>query len=91
MGVLGSFRVFATEFGPTGIRVNSVAPGLTQTDITKEKMTDTPRSETESSLPPGRLGVSLGMANARLFLASGLSDYISGTVINVDGGMQKQE
>lgn len=89
-GVLGLARALARELAQWRIRVNCVAPGLIQTDITKGKMTDELKKHIISGIPLGRLGIPLDVAKACLFLASELSEYITGTVINVNGGMQIQ-
>jgi NAD(P)-dependent dehydrogenase (short-subunit alcohol dehydrogenase family) len=67
--------------------VNSVTPGLIQTDITGGKLTDDLKAEVIKGIPLGRLGVADDIANAYLFLASDLSAYITGAVIDVNGGM----
>ncbi|QGY05398.1 SDR family oxidoreductase [Methylobacterium mesophilicum SR1.6/6] len=86
-GVLGLAKAMARECGADGIRVNSVTPGLIQTDITGGKLTDDLRAEIIKAIPLGRLGVAEDVANACLFLASDLSAYLTGTVIDVNGGM----
>ncbi len=86
-GVLGLAKAMAREFGPDGIRVNCVTPGLIQTDITSGKLTDDMRTEILKGIPLGRLGNAEDVAGAYLFLASDLSSYITGAVIDVNGGM----
>jgi NAD(P)-dependent dehydrogenase (short-subunit alcohol dehydrogenase family) len=86
-GVLGLAKNMARELGPDGIRVNSVTPGLIQTDITGGMMTDAIRTEILKNIPIGRLGTAQDVAGAFLFLASELSGYITGAVIDVNGGM----
>ncbi|GJD79933.1 SDR family NAD(P)-dependent oxidoreductase [Methylobacterium gregans] len=86
-GVLGLAKAMARELGADGIRVNSVTPGLIQTDITGGKLTDDLRAEIIKGIPLGRLGVADDVADACLFLASDLSSYITGAVIDVNGGM----
>jgi len=86
-GVLGLAKAMARELGPDGIRVNSVTPGLIQTDITGGKLTPELKVEIAKGIPLGRLGVADDVANACLFLASDLSAYITGAVIDVNGGM----
>lgn len=86
-GVLGLAKAMAREFGPDGIRVNCVTPGLIQTDITGGKLTDEMRAEITRGIPLGRLGEARDVAGAYLFLASDLSAYITGAVIDVNGGM----
>jgi NAD(P)-dependent dehydrogenase (short-subunit alcohol dehydrogenase family) len=86
-GVLGLAKAMARELGPDGIRVNSITPGLIQTDITGGKLTDEMRSEIIKGIPLNRLGEAIDVAGACLFLASELSAYITGAVIDVNGGM----
>ena len=86
-GVLGLAKAMAREFGPDGIRVNSVTPGLIQTDITAGRLTDTMRADILKGIPLNRLGDAADVAGACLFLASDLSSYLTGTAIDVNGGM----
>jgi len=86
-GVLGLAKAMARELGPDGIRVNCVTPGLIQTDITGGKLTDQMRQEILKGIPLNRLGDADDVAGAYLFLASDLSAYITGAVIDVNGGM----
>ena len=86
-GVLGLAKAMARELGPDGIRVNCVTPGLIQTDITGGKLTDDLRREILKGIPLNRLGDASDVAGAYLFLASDLSAYITGAVIDVNGGM----
>ena len=86
-GVLGLAKAMARELGPDGIRVNSVTPGLIQTDITGDKLTPEMRTEILKGIPLNRLGDADDVANIYLFLASDLSAYVTGAVIDVNGGM----
>ena len=86
-GVLGLAKAMAREFGPDGIRVNCVTPGLIQTDITGGKLTDEMRRDIIKGIPLGRLGDASDVAGIYLFLASDLSAYVTGAVIDVNGGM----
>lgn len=86
-GVLGLAKNMARELGPDGIRVNCITPGLIQTDITGGKLTDEMRKEILKGIPLNRLGEAEDVAKAYLFLASDLSSYITGAVIDVNGGM----
>lgn len=86
-GVLGLAKAMARELGPDNIRVNCVTPGLIQTDITGGKLTDEKKSEIISGIPLGRLGTAEDVARIYLFLASDLSSYTTGAVIDVNGGM----
>ena len=86
-GVLGLAKAMARELGPDGIRVNCVTPGLIQTDITGGKLTPEMKAEIVKGIPLNRLGEAIDVARAYLFLASDLSSYITGAVIDVNGGM----
>ena len=86
-GVLGLAKAMARELGPDNIRVNCVTPGLIQTDITSGKLTDEMKSEIIRGIPLGRLGTAEDVARIYLFLASDLSSYTTGAVIDVNGGM----
>ena len=86
-GVLGLAKAMARELGPDGIRVNSVTPGLIQTDITGGKLTPDLKAEILKGIPLNRLGDAIDVARIYLFLASDLSSYLTGAVIDVNGGM----
>jgi 3-oxoacyl-[acyl-carrier protein] reductase len=84
--LIGLSRSLAKELGPRGIRVNTLAPGLIETDqaagLTPER-----RKRYESMLPLGRLGRPEEVADAVLFLAGARSSYINGATLTVDGGI----
>jgi len=85
-GMLGLMRSLALELAEKHILVNAIAPGTIDTDIIvdySEKM----KQKRIKEIPLGRLGVPDDVANACLFLASNLSDYITGETINVNGGL----
>ena len=86
-GVLSLARAMAREFGPSGVRVNNVAPGLIQTDITAGKLTDEMKTEILKGIPLNRLGDATDVAKVCLFLASDLSSYVTGATLDVNGGM----
>ena len=86
-GVLGLAKAMARELGPDGIRVNCVTPGLIETDITGDKLTPAMKADIIKGIPLGRLGTTSDVANIYLFLASDLSSYVTGAVIDVNGGM----
>jgi len=80
-------RNLAVEFGPQGIRVNSIAPGLIKTDFAKTLWTDPKRlSRVENLLPLRRIGKPDEIAGAAVFLASDAANFLTGQVLNVDGG-----
>lgn len=86
-GVLGLARAMARELGEHGIRVNSVTPGLVQTDITGDKLSAEMKAEIATGIPLKRLATPLDVARVMLFLASDLSSYVTGATIDVNGGM----
>jgi NAD(P)-dependent dehydrogenase (short-subunit alcohol dehydrogenase family) len=77
----------ARELGPDNIRVNCVAPGLVVTDINIGKIAPEKEKEILTGIPLGRLGQPQDVAKIFLFLASDLSAYTTGAVIDVNGGM----
>lgn len=86
-GVLGLGKAMARELGADNIRVNSITPGLIQTDITQGKLTDEMRADIIKGIPLARLGEAKDVANACVFLASDLSSYLTGITLDVNGGM----
>ena len=82
--VNGMTRALARELGPKGIRVNAVAPGITETDMMKAVPKEV-IAPLIARIPLGRLGQPEDIANAFLFLASDEASYISGVVLQVDG------
>jgi NAD(P)-dependent dehydrogenase (short-subunit alcohol dehydrogenase family) len=86
-GVLGLAKAMAREFGIEGIRINSITPGLIETDITQGKLTDEKKAEIAEGIPLARLGRASDIAGACVFLASDLSAYCTGITLDVNGGM----
>lgn len=78
-------RTWATEFGPQGVRVNSVAPGPTATPGVVAEWGDT-NDELGRALPLGRTAQPAEIAQAVLFLASPRSSFITGSTLHADGG-----
>jgi 3-oxoacyl-[acyl-carrier protein] reductase len=85
-GVIGLTKSVAKEFGSRNIQVNAVAPGYIQTDMTKD-LSDAAKEAFITIIPLQRAGQADDVANGVLFLASPLSDYTTGQVLHVDGGM----
>ena len=85
-GVIGFSKSVARELASRNINVNVVAPGYINTDRTKN-LPDKVKEEIIKSIPMKKIGNPKEVANLVLFLSSNLSDYITGQVINVDGGM----
>lgn len=84
--IIGFTKALAKEVAARNVHVNCIAPGFIETPMT-EAMTEAQKEITLSHIPFGRMGAPEDIANAALFLASPLSDYITGTVLPVDGGM----
>ena len=78
---------FSNEWAGKGVQVNAIAPGYIATDNTEALRNDPDRSQAIlSRIPAGRWGTAEDMKGAAVFLASAASDYVSGTIITVDGG-----
>jgi len=87
-GVAQLTRCLALEWGPHGITVNAVGPGITVTPLTRPYLAASPQREQTmiNKIPLRRLGVPDDMAGAVLFLASDLAAYVTGQTVYVDGG-----
>ncbi len=85
-GLIGLTKSLAKETGSRGVRVNAIAPGYIQTDMT-DVLPENVKTSILETVPLKRMGQPEDIANAVLFLASDASTYISGQVIGVDGGM----
>lgn len=85
-GVIGMTKSLAKEIGSRGITVNAVAPGFIETDMT-DVLGDKFKEEAKKSIPLKRLGKAEDVAEVVAFLASDSANYITGQVIQVDGGM----
>jgi 3-oxoacyl-(acyl-carrier-protein) reductase len=85
-GLIALSKSVGQEMGPKGIRANAIAPGFIDTAMTQQ-LSDKVREEWVSKIPLRRGGTVDDIANCAVFLASDMSSYISGQVIQVDGGM----
>ncbi len=85
-GLIGLTKSVAREFASRGVNVNAVAPGFIDTDMTKG-LTEDAKKALNSMIPMGKMGSTKNIADLVLFLAGEQSDYITGQVICVDGGM----
>ncbi len=85
-GVIGMTKSLARELGGKNINVNAIAPGFIDTDMTRV-LSEDQKKNILSQVPLKRLGLVSDIANVAAFLASEDSDYITGQVIHVDGGM----
>jgi 3-oxoacyl-[acyl-carrier protein] reductase len=85
-GMDGFTRALAREVASRGITVNSVAPGFIKSDMT-DQLKDEWKDKLMESVPLGRLGTPKEVADAVLFLASPMADYVTGQILHVNGGM----
>ena len=85
-GVIGFTKTIAKELASRGITANAVAPGFIDTDMTSG-LPDKAKEAALSGIPLGRMGTPEDIAAAVLFLVSDQASYITGQVLNVDGGM----
>ena len=84
-GIIGFTKSCARELAPRGININAVSPGFITTQMT-ERLSQEIKDKMLKGIPLGRFGVPEDVAKVVLFLASPLSDYLTGQVINVCGG-----
>jgi 3-oxoacyl-[acyl-carrier protein] reductase len=85
-GIIGFTKTLAKEVANRGINVNAVAPGFIKTDMT-ESLSEKVKEEMKAKIPMGKFGNPLDVANAVYFLISDASVYITGHVLNVNGGL----
>ena len=85
-GVISFTKSLSSELAPQGILVNCVAPGWVETDMTTEALAATGRDEIFNVIPLGRVGRPEEIAGAVLYLASDLATFITGEILNVNGG-----
>jgi NAD(P)-dependent dehydrogenase (short-subunit alcohol dehydrogenase family) len=87
-GVEGMTRAMAVELSPSGIRVNCVAPGFIETNMSAKALNDDPprKQKVLSRTPMGKLGLPEDVAEAIFYLTSDAAKYITGVVLPVDGG-----
>jgi len=86
-GVLSLAKSMAREFGPRGIRVNCVNPGVIITGMNATAFDEATRQRLLDQIPLGRFGTPQDVADVCLFLASGQSGYLTGTAIDINGGL----
>lgn len=86
-GIIGFTKSVAKELGSRNIRCNAIAPGFVETDMTSYLKEGEQADKYKAGIPLGRFASSEDIANVTLFLASDLSAYVTGQVLNVDGGL----
>ena len=84
--IIGLTKSLARELASRNILVNCIAPGFIETPMT-DAMTEAQKAATLEKIPLGRMGTTADIANAALFLAGPWSNYITGQIMTVDGGM----
>jgi NAD(P)-dependent dehydrogenase (short-subunit alcohol dehydrogenase family) len=86
-GMINLTRSMAIDYGPWGIRVNAIAPGVIRTRMVEERLKDPEyQKRMVEAIPLGRLGTPLDVARGALFLASEEASYIHGHILVIDGG-----
>ena len=86
-GIIGFTKSVAKELGSRNVRCNAIAPGFVETDMTGYLKEGEQGDKYKAGIPLGRFGTTEDIANVTLFLASGMSAYVTGQVISVDGGL----
>lgn len=86
LGLNGITAVLARELGPKGIRVNAIAPGPTDTAALRAKVPDSYIEQMVAGMPLARLGTPADLTKAVAFLLSDEAEWITGLIMNVDGG-----
>ncbi|HEX2533187.1 MAG TPA: 3-oxoacyl-[acyl-carrier-protein] reductase [Chitinophagaceae bacterium] len=86
-GIIGFSKSVAKELGSRNIRCNVIAPGFVETDMTSYLKEGEQADKYKAGIPLGKFGTAEDIANVTVFLASHLSAYVTGQVLNVDGGL----
>jgi len=87
-GVIGLTKHMAWDLGEHGVRVTAVCPGSTLTPLTEQSTGPEERAATSRKIPLDRWAAPGDIADGALYLASGEADYVTGTVLEIDGGKQ---
>jgi len=85
-GVVGCTKTLAAEWGRDNVRVNAIAPGFFMTDLNRQRMSEDRKSEARNRTAMQRMGELHELVGAAIFLASPASGFVTGSVLNVDGG-----
>jgi 3-oxoacyl-[acyl-carrier protein] reductase len=86
-GIIGFTKSVAKELGSRNVRCNAIAPGFIETDMTGYLKDGEQADKYRAGIPLGKFGTAEDVANVALFLASDMSSYVTGQVINADGGL----
>lgn len=86
-GVQALAKAMARELAPDGIRVNAVAPSLVDTELLIGKIDESGKQKVAETVPLGRLAKPIDIANPILFLASDMAGYVTGIVLDINGGL----
>src|SRR5215813_8127526 len=86
-GIIGFTKSVARELGSRNVRCNAIAPGFIETDMTGYLKDGEQAEKYKAGIPLGKFGTAEDVANVALFLASDMSSYVTGQVINADGGL----
>lgn len=84
--IVAMTRGLSRELGPSGVRVNAIAPSVVETDMLKDTLNENVKREILAQFPLGRIATKSDVANMAVFLASELSSFVTGQIIAVDGG-----
>jgi NAD(P)-dependent dehydrogenase (short-subunit alcohol dehydrogenase family) len=85
-GVAGITLTLAAEWAPFGVRVNAISPGFFMTELNRDRMSPERKENAIRRTPLGRFGELPELAQAAVYLASPGASFVTGTIINVDGG-----
>jgi NAD(P)-dependent dehydrogenase (short-subunit alcohol dehydrogenase family) len=85
-GVVGLTKSLAGEWAPHGVRVNAISPGFFLTELNRGKMSEARKARALDRTPMGRFGEVAELAGAAVYLASPAARFVTGTVVEVDGG-----
>jgi 3-oxoacyl-[acyl-carrier protein] reductase len=86
-GIIGFTKSIAAELGSRNVRCNAIAPGFVETDMTSYLKDGEGADKYKANIPLGRFGTAEDIANVTLFLASDMSNYVTGQTISVCGGL----
>jgi NAD(P)-dependent dehydrogenase (short-subunit alcohol dehydrogenase family) len=85
-GVVGLTKTLAAEWAVHGVRVNAISPGFFMTELNRDKMPEARKEAALMRTPAGRFGDVRELVGAAVYLASPAASFVTGTILNVDGG-----